>query len=986
MPELPEVEYARRLLARFLNHTHITKVTYPDADGLSRRFMNCTPTTFANSLVNRKILDIKRHGKYLWFEMMDQQPLTPIFHFGMSGGFRIKSAPDVTYSKEIKLVKMKAKNEIDGQCESFVYDDELDADLTWPPRFTRMRFLTSKGHDICYTDLRKFGRFHLVESKSPRSCLPLSKLGFDPYLEMPTYEDFINLIHSYRSASIELKGLLLDQTFCAGIGNWIADEILYQSQFHPRKRLNTLNDEQLKILHKNIDYVIRTAVDAGGSHKFPPEWLFHYRWTNKRTTEDYYKLTIKFDTVGGRTSAYVPQRQILSNDEQQQVDVRLAAREVKRNSKKKMKINDENDNESNDDENNETSIIVADAKVPTKKRSKRKMIKIDTETNELPSKKKLLLAPTVISNRPQRAYLIPSLSLKLTKIMVQTSPTPFDVGRAFVHQYYTLLHQAPHMLHRFYSTDSTFIHGGVDRPGCVEQPAVGPESISQRINDLNLRDCHAKIRQVDSHPTIGDGVVVQVTGELSNNGDPMRRFMQTFVLAPRQPKKYYVQNDIFRYQDEVFDDGSDEVDEDDRSSSHIYGDTISNADKVSNADSSAAMAATSQQPLLVTATVRSSMEEQQPLPPRSNVSTLPNNQPQIIPIQTVRQQEHQHTGSTNLNGFANANVNESTNYSGLNHTHLQQQEIVQSHSQSSPRPLNHQENQQQINGGNVPNQQPVKQTTTIQQPTLTEGQRPEGTSYAGIAKLHSSTGSTSNVTSTSTTTSRNGSISNTIPTSISQQSNTIRSSVKPPLTTTNRPSSNPQLGQQQQQQPQRGSGNYHSQTNRGINVATAPNEQQVFVGSLPLNITKETLIECFSKFGKVLDAKIHTPAHDNKKNFGFVVFDDPEVAISVVKREHVMYDETTRLNVEPKTQRNYPLNNNIGGNFNNGPQGGGGGGRNSNYQGRGSGRGGNRAPYRGGGNNQRRGGQFNNNSPSFSGADENNNEYRSSKPQQSVQQ
>lgn len=63
---------------------------------------------------------------------------------------------------------------------------------------------------------------------------------------------------------------------------------------------------------------------------------------------------------------------------------------------------------------------------------------------------------------------------------------------------------------RFYSNDSTFIHGGVDRPGCVEQPAVGPENISQRINDLNLRDCHAKIRQVDSHPTIGNGVVVQV--------------------------------------------------------------------------------------------------------------------------------------------------------------------------------------------------------------------------------------------------------------------------------------------------------------------------------------------------------------------------------------------------------------------------------------------------------------------------------------------
>ena len=60
--------------------------------------------------------------------------------------------------------------------------------------------------------------------------------------------------------------------------------------------------------------------------------------------------------------------------------------------------------------------------------------------------------------------------------------------------------------------------------------------------------------QVDSHETLANGVVVQVSGELSNNGEPMRRFMQTFVLAPQSPKKYYVHNDIFRYQDEVFDD------------------------------------------------------------------------------------------------------------------------------------------------------------------------------------------------------------------------------------------------------------------------------------------------------------------------------------------------------------------------------------------------------------------------------------------------
>lgn len=169
---------------------------------------------------------------------------------------------------------------------------------------------------------------------------------------MPKFTDFLDLIHSYRSAAIELKALLLDQTFCAGIGNWIADEILYQSRFHPRKRLNTLDKDQLKVLYKNIDYVIRTAVDAGGSHKFPAEWLFHFRWTHKRETEDYHKLTIRFDTVGGRTSAYVPERQLLSNDEQRQVDVRLAARDAKRASKKKMKTDDESEEELSDDQEN----------------------------------------------------------------------------------------------------------------------------------------------------------------------------------------------------------------------------------------------------------------------------------------------------------------------------------------------------------------------------------------------------------------------------------------------------------------------------------------------------------------------------------------------------------------------------------------------------------------------------------------------------------
>ncbi|XP_071455515.1 ras GTPase-activating protein-binding protein 2 [Hetaerina americana] len=144
-------------------------------------------------------------------------------------------------------------------------------------------------------------------------------------------------------------------------------------------------------------------------------------------------------------------------------------------------------------------------------------------------------------------------------MVMEATPSPQTVGREFVRQYYTLLNEAPSYLHRFYNHHSSFVHGGLDSHEEVE-PVIGQKQIHQKIQQLNFRDCHAKIRQMDSQATLGDGVVVQVTGELSNSGQPMRRFTQTFVLAPQSPKKYYVHNDIFRYQDEIFNDEEPEQD------------------------------------------------------------------------------------------------------------------------------------------------------------------------------------------------------------------------------------------------------------------------------------------------------------------------------------------------------------------------------------------------------------------------------------------
>uniref|UniRef100_A0A673W2F5 GTPase activating protein (SH3 domain) binding protein 1 n=1 Tax=Salmo trutta TaxID=8032 RepID=A0A673W2F5_SALTR len=144
--------------------------------------------------------------------------------------------------------------------------------------------------------------------------------------------------------------------------------------------------------------------------------------------------------------------------------------------------------------------------------------------------------------------------------MVMEKPSAQLVGREFVRQYYTLLNQAPDYLHRFYGKNSSYVHGGLDNNGKPVESVYGQSEIHKKVLALNFRDCHTKIRHVDAHATLNEGVVVQVMGELSNDMQPMRKFMQTFVLAPEGTvtNKFYVHNDVFRYQDEVFGDSDSE--------------------------------------------------------------------------------------------------------------------------------------------------------------------------------------------------------------------------------------------------------------------------------------------------------------------------------------------------------------------------------------------------------------------------------------------
>jgi formamidopyrimidine-DNA glycosylase len=278
MPELPEVETARLAAQRVAAGRRIVRV-WCAADPLV--FEGRPPARVRRALHGRLVRAVRRHGKHLWFEL-DRRPW-PSFHFGMAGGFHMPGAAGV------KLVS----------------SGRLGARPGWPPRFTKLRLTFDDGGELVMTDARRLGRIRLRED--PRSEPPIGLLGFDALLELPPPRRFLALL---RARAAPVKALLLDQSFGAGVGNWIADEVLYQSRIDPRRPARSLSGEEARRLRNRLRSVIATAVRLrSDSDRFPRAWLFHHRWGRNAEAVTARGERIRHLTVGGRATAWVPAAQ-----------------------------------------------------------------------------------------------------------------------------------------------------------------------------------------------------------------------------------------------------------------------------------------------------------------------------------------------------------------------------------------------------------------------------------------------------------------------------------------------------------------------------------------------------------------------------------------------------------------------------------------------------------------------------------------------------
>ena len=264
MPELPEVERGRKVAELVALGQTVVRARCAD-DRIV--FCDQAPRTVANRLRGRTVTAACRHGKQLWLEF-DEGPAL-LLHFGMTGALQGYLGPSQR------------------------------------PRFWKIELEFENGHCLAMPDPRRFGRIRL--RRDPRSEPPVNRLGFDPLHELPTFNRFKQLV---GRRTISIKGLLLDQTFCAGVGNWIADEILYQAGVAPQRPAGSLDDAELRAIRRWLGSIIRKAVSVDSvSDRFPRTWLFHHRWGRPEGAQTARGESIQIDTVAGRTTAWVPRVQ-----------------------------------------------------------------------------------------------------------------------------------------------------------------------------------------------------------------------------------------------------------------------------------------------------------------------------------------------------------------------------------------------------------------------------------------------------------------------------------------------------------------------------------------------------------------------------------------------------------------------------------------------------------------------------------------------------
>jgi formamidopyrimidine-DNA glycosylase len=263
MPELAEVEYYRRCWNAGLGQ----KITRVHANSGKRVFDGLPMAELRRRLLHSVFISSEASGKQLLFCFSADLWLG--VHLGMTGQLQI-GPPDL----------------IPGRHDHFV--------------------LYQRERSLVFTDPRLFGRIRFAHGQTaPEWWAKLPMPVSSPRFTRERMEGFLR-----RHPRLPIKAALLDQAGFPGIGNWMADEILWRAKVHPLLPCRRLSMAQIGALWRCLRLVCRGAMKYV-SHDFsdpPAGWLFNERW-GRGGTCPIHKILLQKQAIGGRTSAWCPRCQ-----------------------------------------------------------------------------------------------------------------------------------------------------------------------------------------------------------------------------------------------------------------------------------------------------------------------------------------------------------------------------------------------------------------------------------------------------------------------------------------------------------------------------------------------------------------------------------------------------------------------------------------------------------------------------------------------------
>jgi formamidopyrimidine-DNA glycosylase len=258
MPELAEVEFHRRQWDPGMGH-RVESVALHDR---TRLFRGIDPPLLRRRLTGAKLVSSEARGKQMIFRFSTDAWLG--VHLGMTGALR----SEVNFAESGRhdhLVLHQTK-------QSLVFND--------PRQFGRVRFDVGADEPEWWNALPP----------------PLTSRSF-------TLARLSEFLRRHRRAP--MKAVLLRQEFFSGVGNWMADEILWRAVIHPARPAGDLNDSETRVLHRVIQFVCRGALRiVAKDYSDPPaSWLFRHRWRDGgHCPKDGSQL--ERATIGGRTTAW----------------------------------------------------------------------------------------------------------------------------------------------------------------------------------------------------------------------------------------------------------------------------------------------------------------------------------------------------------------------------------------------------------------------------------------------------------------------------------------------------------------------------------------------------------------------------------------------------------------------------------------------------------------------------------------------------------